>query len=147
MNAELDTQTSFLQTISSRVTLMSKKVSSIYDLLSTALADETVVLDNKSQQVAETIMQQDNSEQYWNDKNQDNFNAIGLDTFQFDNGILSGLSTVGNIFSSVWTSLGDATIIFTFPLILGIALVAIGRVARSGGKGGKGNSDNKGGDS
>lgn len=147
MNSELDTQTQLLNTIVSSLGSIDSNVSSIYELLHTALANETAALDNKSQQVAETIMQQDNSEQFWNDKNQDNFNALGLDTFKFDDGILSGLSTVGNIFSSVWTSLGDATIIFTFPLILGIALVAIGRVARSGGKGGKGNSDNKGGDS
>lgn len=147
MNAELDTQTSLLNAISINVSSIKKKVNSIYDLLNTALATETATLDNKSQQVAETIMQQDNAEQFWNDKNQQNFNALGLDTFQFDDGVLSGLSTVGNIFSSVWESLGDATIIFTFPLILGIALVAIGRVARSGGKGGKGNSDNKGGES
>lgn len=147
MNAELDTQTSLLRSISTKVTSINNKVTSIYGLLSTALADESTALDNKTQQVADQIMQQDNSEQYWNDKNQENFNALGLDTFKFDDGILSGLSTVGNIFSSVWNSLGDATIIFTFPLILGIALVAIGRVARSGGKGGKGNSDNKGGES
>ena len=147
MNAELDTQTSLLRSISSKLLSISNKVNSIYSLLHDSLADETTVLDSKSQQVADQIMQQDNAEQYWNDKNQENFNALGLDTFKFDDGILSGLSTVGNIFSSVWNALGDATIIFTFPLILGIALVAIGRVARSGGKGGKGNSDNKGGES
>ena len=147
MNAELDTQTQILNSIVSSLDSIDTNVTSIYDLLHTALVDESAALDNKSQQVADQIMQQDNAEQYWNDKNQDNFNALGLDTFKFDDGILSGLSTVGNIFSSVWNALGDATIIFTFPLILGIALVAIGRVARSGGKGGKGNSDNKGGDS
>lgn len=147
MNTELDTQTQILNSIVSSLGSIDSNVTSIYDLLHTALADESTALDNKSQQVADQIMQQDNAEQYWNDKNQANFNLLGLDTFKFDDGILSGLSTVGNIFSSVWNSLGDATIIFTFPLILGIALVAIGRVARSGGKGGKGNSDNKGGES
>ena len=147
MDSTLSTQNKILRSISDSLRFIYSDVTSIYDLLNTALANETSDLDNKSQQVAESIMQQDNAEQYWNDKNQQNFNALGLDTFQFDDGVLSGLSTVGNIFSSVWDSLGDATIIFTFPLILGIALVAIGRVARSGGKGGKGNSDNKGGDS
>ena len=141
MNAELDTQTSFLRTISSRATSIAKNVSSIYELLSTALADETVVLDNKSQQVADQIMQQDNAEQYWNDKNQENFNALDLNNFSFSSGVVSALGTVGNLFTSIWNSLGDTVLIFTFPLMLGITLVAIGRVSRHGGKG----KDDKGG--
>ena len=143
MNAELDTQTSFLRTISSRVTFISKNVSSIYELLHTALADETAVLDNKSQQVADQIMQQDNAEQYWNDKNQENFNALDLNNFSFSSGVVSALGTVGNLFTSIWNSLGDTVLIFTFPLMLGITLVAIGRVSRHGGKG----KDEKGGGS
>lgn len=143
MNAELDTQTAFLRTISSRVTSIAKNVSSIYDLLHTALADETAVLDNKSQQVADQIMQQDNAEQYWNDKNQENFNALDLNNFSFSTGVVSALGTVGNLFTSIWNSLGDTVLIFTFPLMLGITLVAIGRVSRHGGKG----KDDKGGGS
>lgn len=142
MNAELDTQTSLLKTISTKVTFINNKVNSIYDLLKTALADETTVLDNKSQQVADQIMQQDNAEQYWNDKNQENFNALDLNNFSFSSGVVSALGTVGNLFTSIWNSLGDTVLIFTFPLMLGITLVAIGRVSRHGGKG----KDDKGGD-
>lgn len=143
MNAELDTQTSLLRSISTKVTSINNKVTSIYDLLSTALADETAVLDNKSQQVADQIMQQDNAEQYWNDKNQENFNALDLNNFSFSSGVVSALGTVGNLFTSIWNSLGDTVLIFTFPLMLGITLVAIGRVSRHGGKG----KDEKGGGS
>lgn len=141
MNAELDTQTAFLRTISSRVTSIAKNVSSIYELLHTALADETAVLDTKSQQVADHIMQQDNAEQYWNDKNQENFNALDLNNFSFSSHVVNALGTVGNLFTSIWNSLGDTVLIFTFPLMLGITLVAIGRVSRHGGKG----RDDKGG--
>lgn len=141
MNAELDTQTSLLNAISINISSIKKKVNSIYDLLNTALADETAALDNKSQQVADQIMQQDNAEQYWNDKNQENFNALDLNNFSFSSGVVSALGTVGNLFTSIWNSLGDTVLIFTFPLMLGITLVAIGRVSRLGGKG----KDDKGG--
>lgn len=143
MNAELDTQSSLLNAISINISSINKKVSSIYDLLNTALADETAALDNKSQQVADQIMQQDNAEQYWNDKNQENFNALDLNNFSFSSGVVSALGTVGNLFTSIWNSLGDTVLIFTFPLMLGITLVAIGRVSRHGGKG----KDDKGGGS
>ena len=143
MNAELDTQTSLLRSISSKLLSISNKVNSIYSLLHDSLADETGVLDSKSQQVADQIMQQDNAEQYWNDKNQENFNALDLNNFSFSSGVVSALGTVGNLFSSIWNSLGDTVLIFTFPLMLGITLVAIGRVSRHGGKG----KDDKGGGS
>lgn len=142
MNAELDTQTKLLNSIISSLGSIDSNVSSIYDLLHTALADESTALDNKSQQVADQIMQQDNAEQYWNDKNQENFNALDLNNFSFSNGVVSALGTVGNLFTSIWNSLGDTVLIFTFPLMLGITLVAIGRVSRHGGKG----KDDKGGD-
>ena len=141
MNAELDTQTRLLTAIVSSLDSLTVKVKNIYDLLHTALADETTALDNKSQQVADQIMQQDNSEQYWNDKNQENFNALDLNNFSFSSGVVSALGTVGNLFTSIWNSLGDTVLIFTFPLMLGITLVAIGRVSRHGGKG----KDDKGG--
>lgn len=142
MNAELDTQTSLLRSISTKVTSINNKVTSIYGLLSTALADDKAVIDNKTQQVADQIMQQDNAEQYWNDKNQENFNALDLNNFSFSSGVVTALGTVGNLFSSIWNSLGDTVLIFTFPLMLGITLVVIGRVSRHGGKG----NDDKGGD-
>lgn len=141
MNAELDTQTRILNSIVSSLNSIDTNVTSIYDLLHTALADESTALDNKSQQVADQIMQQDNAEQYWNDKNQENFNALDLNNFSFSNGVVSALGTVGNLFTSIWNSLGDTVLIFTFPLMLGITLVAIGRVSRHGGKG----KDDKGG--
>ena len=141
MDASLSTQNKLLRSISDKLTYIDGNVSSIYDLLHTALSDESTALDNKSQQVADQIMQQDNAEQYWNDKNQENFNALDLNNFSFSSGVVSALGTVGNLFTFIWNSLGDTVLIFTFPLMLGITLVAIGRVSRHGGKG----KDDKGG--
>lgn len=138
-----------LQAINSSTTLLQSDVAGIYDLLKNALADESASLDNKSKGTAEKIMQQSDGEQYWMDKNTDNFNALEFDKFSFSNGVVGALSSVGSLFSSVWNALGDAAVIFTFPLMLGIALVLVGRISRQqqrskGGKG-KGDSGSKGG--
>lgn len=134
VNAELDTQTAILRAVQNTINSVDSNVSSIYDILHTALADETTELDRQSQAAAEKVMQQDNAEQYWNDKNQENFEAIGFDQFSFDHPVSSALATVGGLFQSLWNALGDATIVITFPLIFGLALVVIGRTARSEGK-------------
>lgn len=132
-----------LQAINSSTTLLQSDVAGIYDLLKNALADESASLDNKSKDTAEKIMQQSNGEQYWMDKNTDNFNALEFDKFSFSNGVVGALSSVGSLFSSVWNALGDAAVVFTFPLMLGIALVLVGRISRQSqkSKGGKGNGD------
>lgn len=132
-----------LQSINSSTTLLQSDVAGIYDLLKNALADESASLDNKSQSTAEKIMQQSNGEQFWIDKNTENFNALDFDNFSFSNGVVGALSSVGSLFSSVWNALGDAVVLFTFPLMLGIALVLVGRISRHSQKsnGDKGNSD------
>lgn len=138
-----------LQSINSSTTLLQSDVAGIYDLLKNALADESASLDNKSQATAEKIMQQSNGEQFWIDKNTDNFNALDFDNFSFSNGVVGALSSVGSLFSSVWNALGDAVVLFTFPLMLGIALVLVGRISRhsqkSNGDKGKSDSGSKGG--
>lgn len=128
INAELDTQTKILNSIDGTT-------KSIYDILYNALHDESANFDKETQQVAEKVMQQENGERYWNDKNTENFNAIGLESFSFSHGVVSALGVVGGLFEGLWDSLGDASIIFLFPLIFGVALVVIGRVSRSSGKG------------
>lgn len=132
-----------LQSINSSATLLQSDVAGIYDLLKNALADESASLDNKSKDTAEKIMQQSDGEQYWMDKNADNFNALQFDKFSFSTGVVGALSSVGSLFSSVWNALGDAAVVFTFPLMLGIALVLVGRISRQSqkSKGGKGNGD------
>lgn len=132
---DTDTMVKLLTTINSNAALLQSDVSGIYELLKTALADESAELDNKSQQAAESIMQRTDSEQYWSDKNQDNFNALNIDNFSFGDGVVSALGTVGGLFSGLWDALGDGVIVYTFPLMLGVALVLVGRLARSSGKG------------
>lgn len=135
IGVDTDTMVKLLTTINSNVALLQSDVSGIYELLKTALADESAELDKKTEQAAESIMQRTDSEQYWSDKNQDNFNALNIDNFSFGDGVVSALGTVGGLFSGLWDALGDGIIVYTFPLMLGVALVLVGRLARSSGKG------------
>lgn len=132
---DTDTMVKLLTSINSNVALLQSDVSGIYELLKTALADESAELDKKTEQAAESIMQRTDSEKYWSDKNQDNFNALNIDNFSFGDGVVSALGTVGGLFSGLWDALGDGIIVYTFPLMLGVALVLVGRLARSSGKG------------
>lgn len=123
---------------------IAQNISGIYDLLKNALAEESAAVSQESQYVGDQIMMQTDGEKYWKDKNSENFNALDIGNFAFDDGLMSALASVGNWFSNIWDSLGPATIIFTFPLVLGISLVVVGRVSRAAGKGSK--SGNGGGD-
>lgn len=134
----------YLNKISVNTDNIAKDVAGIYDLLKNALADESAVVSQESKKVGDQIMMQTDGETYWKDKNTENFNALDIGNFSFGSSLLSGLQVVGNWFSILWEALGPVTIIFTFPLILGIALVVVGRVSRAAGKGsksGKGGGD------
>ena len=113
------------------------KVDDIYKLLKDSLATESHALDQKSENVAGQIMQRVDAEQFWSDKNTENFTALDMGNWTFGDGVVGALPTVGNLFKSLWDSIGDATLIFVFPLMLGIALVIVGRLSRTAGKGSK----------
>lgn len=151
MDADLDTViellrsvTQYLNNLALTTDDIAQNVHGIYDLLKNSLAAESAVVSQNAQQVGDTIMMQSDGENYWKDKNTENFNSLDIGNFSFDNGLMHGLKAVGRWFSNLWESLGPVTIIFTFPLILGISLVVVGRVSRSAGKGaksGKGGGD------
>lgn len=151
MDVDLDTVNQLLRScvdylnkISTNTDNIATDVAGIYDLLKNALAEESAAVSQESQQVGDQIMMQTDGEKYWKDKNTENFNALDIGNFTFDNGLISALRNVGKWFSTLWEALGPVSIIFTFPLILGISLVVVGRVSRSAGKGsktGKGGGD------
>lgn len=151
IDADLDTViellssvTQYLNNLALTTDDIAQNVHGIYDLLKNALSEESSAVSQNAQQVGDTIMMQMDGENYWKDKNTENFNSLDIGNFSFDNGLMNGLKAVGKWFSNLWESLGPVTIIFTFPLILGISLVVVGRVSRSAGKGEQ--SGNGGGD-
>lgn len=146
MDADLDTVVQllrscvdYLNTLVHTTDDIAQNVNGIYDLLKNALAAESAELSQNAQHVGDTVLQQADGEQYWKDKNDENFKALDISNFSFSSLLVTSLSAVGGWFANLWDSLGPVTIIFTFPLTLGIALVVVGRVARSAGKGYKSN--------
>lgn len=137
LNADTDTIITILNAVKSQLVTLNGKVDNIYTLLKDSLKDESATVDQQAQQVGEQIMQRVDSEQYWSDKNTETFNALDMGNWKFGDGVVGALPTVGNLFKSLWDSIGDATLIFIFPLMLGIALVIVGRVSRTAGKGAK----------
>lgn len=151
MDTDLDTViellravTQYLNNLALTTDDIAQNVHGIYDLLKNSLSEESAAVSQNAQQVGDSIMMQTDGENYWKDKNTENFNSLDIGNFSFDSGLINALRAVGALFSAIWEALGPVTIIFTFPLTLGIALVVVGRVARSAGKGsktGKGGSD------
>ena len=141
LNADTDTIITILNAVKSQLVSLNGKVADIYTLLKDSLKSESAALDNKSQQLGDQIMQRVDAEQFWADKNTETFNALDMDNFTFGDGVVGALPTVGNLFKSLWDSFGEVTLIFTFPLMLGIALVIVGRISRTSGKGSKKGGD------
>ena len=137
IKADTSSIVSILGLCKDQLVTLNGKVDDIYKLLKDSLATESQALDQKSENVAGQIMQRVDSEQYWSDKNTENFNALDMGNWSFGDGVVGALPTVGNLFKSLWDSIGDATLIFVFPLMLGIALVIVGRLSRTSGKGTK----------
>lgn len=130
-----------LNLVKNNIVSLNGKVDNIYTLLKDSLKTESAAVDQKSQQLGEQIMQRVDSEQYWSDKNTETFNALDMGNFTFGDGVVGALPTVGNLFKGLWDSFGDITLIFTFPLMLGVALVIVGRISRTAGKGVKKGGD------
>lgn len=128
---------SVLRVCQAQLIALNGKVDDIYKLLKDSLATESAEVDKKSEELAGQIMQRVDSEQYWSDKNTENFEALDMGNWSFADGVVGSLPTVGNLFKGLWDSIGEATLIFIFPLMLGIALVIVGRISRTAGKGAK----------
>lgn len=137
LNADTDTIISILNAVKSQLVSLNGKVDDIYTLLKDSLKTETAALDKQSQEVGEQIMQRVDSEQYWSDKNTENFDAIDMGNWSFGTGVVGTLPTVSNLFKGLWDSFGEGVLLFTFPLMLGLSLVIVGRISRHSGNGSK----------
>lgn len=124
---------------------ISSSVDAIYYFLTEALKSESDAVNETTQGAIQDIDSSQQAEDYWQSSMQGNYDSLDLEGFSFG-GLAGPLTLVGTIFSDMWTAFGSYSIIFTFPLILGIALLVIGRIGKSGGggssrKGGKGGTD------
>ena len=61
---------------------------------------------------------------------QNKWDALQFDSFQLDSGLLSGMNLIKGIFNDIWTAFGVLNVIWIAPLMLGIALMVIGRISK-----------------
>lgn len=113
--------------------------------LTISFLDGQDVINAQNDKTKADINKHEEYESQWTGSMSENFNALGFDSFSWSDSLVSGFSLFSGIFMDIWRALGGATILFTFPLLLGVALLLIGRISRSGGRSGSGKGGGDGG--
>lgn len=113
--------------------------------LAISFLDGQDVINAQNNKTKDDINKYEEYESQWTGSMIENFNALGFDSFSWSDSLVSGFSLFSGIFMDIWRALGGATILFTFPLLLGVALLLIGRISRSGGRSGSGKGGGDGG--
>lgn len=113
--------------------------------LTISFLDGQDIINAQNGKTKSDINKHEEYESKWTGSMAENFNALGFDSFSWGDSLVSGFSLFSGIFMDIWRALGGATILFTFPLLLGVALLLIGRISRSGGRSGSGKGGGDGG--
>lgn len=113
--------------------------------LTISFLDGQDVINAQNDKTKSDINKHEEYESQWTGSMTENFNALGFSDFSWSDSLVSGFSLFSGIFMDIWRALGGATILFTFPLLLGIALLLVGRISRSGGRSGSGKGGGDGG--
>lgn len=113
--------------------------------LTISFLDGQDVINAQNDKTKSDINKHEEYESQWTGSMTENFNALGFSDFSWSDSLVSGFALFSGIFMDVWRALGGATILFTFPLLLGIALLLVGRISRSGGRSGSGKGGGDGG--
>ena len=89
-------------------------------------------LPQANQELEQKVEELHNTESKYEQDMQNNFNALQMDSFQFSGNLIPALTICGNIINNVWSTMDDDMhTMYTFPLLLAIALLIIGKIARS----------------
>lgn len=127
------------------VELISYVSSTAANALTISFLDGQDVINAQNNKTRDDINKHEEYESQWTGSMTENFNALGFADFSWSDSLVSGFSLFSGIFMDIWRALGGATILFTFPLLLGIALLLVGRISRSGGRSGSGKGGGDGG--
>lgn len=152
LNADTDTIITLLNTLTglsqSQLTQLeniSSSVDAIYYFLTQELKSESDKLTGEAATIGGNIENNHVAEEYYQTSMQGSYDSLDLDNFTFG-GIAGAMEFVGTVFSDMWSAFGEYTILFTYPMILGIALLVIGRISKHGGGNSSRNSEHKGGE-
>lgn len=152
LNADTDTMITLLNTLTglsqSQLTQLeniSSSVDAIYYFLTQELKSESDKLTGEAATIGGNIENNAQAEDYYQTSMQGSYDSLDLDNFTFG-GIAGAMEFVGTVFSDMWSAFGEYTILFTYPMILGIALLVIGRISKHGGGNSSRSSEHKGGE-
>lgn len=124
---------------------ISFNVDAIYALLADSLVDEADQFDEGTQKLADDIQQSANSEARWQANMQGSYEELNISNTNFGN-LNGSIVFVMQLFEDMFDTFGAWSILFTFPLTIGIALLVIGRISKFGGGNSSRNTEHKGGE-
>lgn len=129
----------------SQLELIADNTEAIYFFLTQALKTESDAMKEAASEATSKIENNSSAEAYYQASMQGSYDRVDLENFDLTF-MDSSLELIANIFGDMWVSFGQWKIIFTFPLFLGVALLVIGRISRTGGGNSSRTSEHKGGE-
>lgn len=109
--------------------------------LTISFLDGQDVINAQNDKAKDDINKHEELESQWVGSMTENFNKLDIGNFTFHSGLIAGFAMVSGIFMDIWRGMGDAAIVYVFPLTLGVVLVLLGRISRFGGKRGSEEGD------
>lgn len=92
------------------------------------------VINAQNDKTKSDINKHEEYESQWTGSMTENFNKLDVGNFTFHSGLIAGFAMVSGIFMDLWRGMGDAAVAYVFPLTLGVVLMFLGRISRTGGK-------------
>lgn len=102
--------------------------------LTISFLDGQDVINAQNNKTKEDINKHEEYESQWTGSMTENFNKLDVGNFTFHSGLIAGFAMVSGIFMDLWRGMGDAAVAYVFPLTLGVVLMLLGRISRTGGK-------------
>lgn len=104
------------------------------NLLSISFLDGQDVINAQNNKTKGDINKHEEYESQWTGSMTENFNKLDVGNFTFHSGLIAGFAMVSGIFMDIWNAMGNAAVVYVFPLTLGVVLMLLGRIGRTGGK-------------
>lgn len=101
----------------------------------TVLSGSTGNMPEKSDDLESSVGNVSDAESDYQSTATERFDQLAGAFTGFSGGTLGGVTLAATLFSRVWSALGEYSIVYSWPLLLGLCLVVIGRLSRlSGGQ-------------
>lgn len=104
------------------------------DTLVISFLDGQDVINAQNNKTKDDINKHEEYESQWTGSMTENFNKLDVGNFTFHSGLIAGFALVSGIFMDIWNAMGNAAVVYVFPLTLGVVLMLLGRIGRTGGK-------------